>query len=134
MTTRTYKYGKHTCKAYKKPCGKGFEVGFTFAGTQIFVGNFIHAKEANAWWGMMNHEVQKWGKKYVGAPAAPTTWTTKFLSNCIYKSYYGFLDKQFTKYQRGYTAGVRQGERKYSHFKKVWARKDMAHHTFRKSA
>ncbi len=64
MTTTTYKYGKHTCKAYKKPVGKGWEVGFTFGGTQIFVGNFIHAKEANAWWSKMNAEVRKFSKRY----------------------------------------------------------------------
>jgi hypothetical protein len=131
MTTRTYKYGKHTCKAYKKPCGKGFEVGCTFAGEQVFVGNFIHAKEANAWWSIMTHEISKFGKKYVAAPNAPKSWTCKFFSNCMYKAYYTYLDREFSKYHRGFTQAVKKDERKYSHFKRNWA---PTHYGFRKSA
>jgi hypothetical protein len=130
MTTKTYKYGKHTCKAYKKACGKGWEVGFMFAGHEVFVGNFIHAKEANAWWGMMNAEVQKWGKKYVAAPRASMTWTKKFLSNCIYKAYYSYLDREFSKYQRGFAQAVKKDERRYSRIKKVHAH-HAPHYTFR---
>ena len=133
MTTRTYKYGKYTCKAYKKACGKGWEVGFTFGGTETFVGNFIHAKEANAWWAIMNTEVTKFGKKYVATPNAPKTWTTKFLSNYMYKAYYAYLDREFTKYHRNFTHAVKQGERRYTSFKKTWTH-DMPHHTFRKTA
>jgi len=120
---RTYKYGKHTCKAYKKTAGKGWEVGFTFAGHQIFVGNFIHAKEANAWWAMMNKEALKFSKKYGAVPTAPTTWTTKFMSNYMYKCYYSFLDRKFSQYQRGFTQAVKKDERRYSNFKKThpWA-------------
>jgi hypothetical protein len=119
MTHVTYKYGKHTCKAYKKSAGKGWEVGFTFAGHQVFVGNFIHAREANAWWTMMNKEVRKFCTKYAAAPNASTTWTSKFMSNFFYKSYYTFLDRQFTKYQRGFTQAVKKDERRYTHFKKT---------------
>ncbi len=118
MTQRNYKYGKYTCKAYKKPAGKGWEVGFTYAGQQIFVGNFIHAKEANAWWTLMNKEAHKFSKKYAAVPTAPTSWTTKFMSNYMYKSYYSFLDREFTKYQRGFTHAVKQDERRYTNFKR----------------
>jgi len=134
MMTRHYKYGKYSCKAYKKSCGKGWEVGFTFAGHEVFVGNFIHAKEANAWWTKMNAEVQKFGKKYVAAPNAPVTWTCKFLSNLMYKSYYSYLDREFMKYHRNFTSKVRKDERRYSHIKKAHAHKDYPHYTFRKSA
>jgi hypothetical protein len=134
MTTRTYKYGKYSCKAYKKACGKGWEVGFTFAGQQVFVGNFIHAKEANAWWGIMNHEVQKFGKKYVAASTASVTWTCKFMANCMYKAYYSYLDREFSKYHRGYSQAVKKDERRYSHIKKTYAHKDFPHYTFRKAA
>jgi hypothetical protein len=134
MTTRNYKYGKHTCHAYKKPCGKGFEVGFTMGGNNVFVGNFIHAKEANAWWTMMNNEVRKFGKKYAAAPNAPLAWTCKFFSNYMYKAYYSYLDREFSKYQRGYTQAVKKDERKYSHFKKTWAHHSPTTHAFRKAA
>ena len=133
MTHRTYKYGKHTCKAYKKPCGKGFEVGFTFAGQQVFVGNFIHAKEANAWWTLMNKEMQKFSKKYTAAPLAPTAWTCKFMSNYLYKCYYGYLDREFSKYQRDFTQAVKKAERRHSHLKKH-APHPIPHHTMRRAA
>ncbi len=120
MTTTTYKYGKHTCKAYKKSAGKGWEVGFTFGGTQIFVGNFIHAKEANAWWTKMNMEVRKFSKRYALPKGASATFFCRFLGNHIYKAYYGFLDKEFTKYARTYTQTCRQMERKFNSQKRRW--------------
>ena len=119
MTQRHYKYGKYSCKAYKKPAGKGFEVGFTLGANEIFVGNFIHATEANAWWTKMNKEMHTFSRKYAAAPNAPMAWTTKFMSNYLYKSYYSFLDTCFTKYQRGFTQAVRKDERRYSAFKKT---------------
>ena len=64
MTTKTYKVGSYSCKAYKKQVGKGWEVGFTMAGHPVFHGNFIHAKEATAWWTKMNMEVKRFTKKY----------------------------------------------------------------------
>lgn len=134
MTTKMYKYGKYSCKAYKKACGKGWEIGFTFAGHEVFVGNFIHAKEANAWWAMMNAEIHKFGKKYVAAPKAPVSWTCKFLSNYMYKAYYSYLDREFSKYQTKYTQAFKKDERKHSHFKKTWAHHDYPHYTFRKTA
>jgi hypothetical protein len=132
-TTRTYKYGKHTCKAYKKPVGKGFEVGFTFGATQIFVGNFIHAKEATAWWGMMNNEVKRFSKRYGMTAKAPVGWYSKFLSHHIYKVYYNHLDKQFSKYQKGYTKAFRRDERQYTHMKRHWPTKTMPM-SFRRAA
>lgn len=133
MTNRTYKYGKYTCKAYKKPCGKGFEIGFTFGGHEVFVGNFIHSREANAWWTIMNAELKKFGKKYAAAPNAPLTWTCKFMSNYIYKAYYNYLDREFSKHHRGFTQAVRKDERRYSSMKRHWDH-NTPHHTFRKTA
>jgi hypothetical protein len=125
MTTRTYKYGKYSCKAYKKPCGRGYEVGMTYAGQECFVGNFIHAKEANAWWTKMNYEMRKFQKKYVSAQWAPTNFTCKFLSNTMYKAYYSYLDREFTKYHRGFSQAVKQNERRY---RKTWAHTPGTYH------
>lgn len=133
MTSKTYKCGSYACKAYKKTVGKGHEVGFTMAGHPIFVGNFIHAKEANAWWTKMNLEVRKFGKKYNLGPKTPLNWYAKFMSNYIYKVYYAYLDTQFTKYNRGFAHAVRQDERKFNHYKRAHARH--AHHmTSRRAA
>ncbi|MGE4132526.1 MAG: hypothetical protein AB7F86_12860 [Bdellovibrionales bacterium] len=133
MTTTTYKYGKHTCKAYKKTVGKGWEVGFTFGSTQIFVGNFIHTKEANAWWTMMNTEVKKFGRRYALPKNASATFFSKFLSNYIYKAYYTFLDRQFTKYNRTYTQACKKFERRASTMKRNWPT-GMERHMIRKTA
>jgi hypothetical protein len=118
MTTRTYKYGKHTCKAYMKAAGKGWEVGFHFAGQEIFVGNFIHAREAKAWWTKMNTEARKFSKRYALPPKAGTTFLCRFWTNYMYKSYYTFLDRQFSKYNRNFTQAVRKDERKHAHMRK----------------
>lgn len=118
MTTRTYKYGKYSCKAYKKPCGKGWEVGFHYAGQEIFVGNFIHAREANAWWTKMNMEVRRFCKRYALPTNASTTFFCRFWSNYMYKCYYTFLDRQFTKYNSGYAHAVRKDERRFAKMRK----------------
>jgi hypothetical protein len=119
VTHKHYKYGNYTCKFYKKPAGKGFEVGFTYAGHEIFVGNFIHAKEANTWFTLMTKEMHSFARKYTAAPNAPMTWTTKFLKNYFYKAYYSYLDREFTKYQRTFTQALRKDERRHTHFKKT---------------
>lgn len=133
MTTKTYKYGKHTCKAYKKPAGKGYEVGFTMGSHQIFVGNFIHAKEANGWWTLMNQEIKKFSKKYGPSPKAPKAWYTKFLSNYVYKCYYNYLDREFAKYNRGFAQAVKKNERHFTSMKKAWV-PEPKHTPYRRAA
>lgn len=118
MTQKVYKYGKHTCKAYKKPAGKGYEVGITLAGKPVFFGNFIHSKETATWWNLMNKEIRKFTRKYSAAPHAPTGWTTKFLANHMYKVYYAYLDREFSKYYRNYTHAVRKDQRRYIKFER----------------
>lgn len=118
MTTRTYKHGKFTCKAYKKAVGKGWEIGFSFAGKTIFTGNFIHQKEANAWWTKMNLEARKFLKRYTLPETASTAFFCKFMNNYMYKTYYTFLDREFSKYTRGYATAVRKNERKWTHMRK----------------
>ncbi len=90
------------CKAYKKAVGKGWEVGFTMAGHPVFIGNFIQAKEASAWYVMMNAQIRKFAKKYGPGPKAPLSWYCKFMSNYIYQSYYNYLDAKFSKYHRNH--------------------------------
>lgn len=133
MTTKTYKWGKFTGKAYKKPAGNGWEVGFTTGTQAIFVGNFIHAKEATAWWTLMNQNLRKFSKRYAPTPTTPTAWYRKFLSNYVYKAYYTFLEREFTKYHRGYKKAVAQDTRRFSNFQKAWA-KPTHHYSSRRAA
>lgn len=117
MKTRVFKYGPHKCKAYLKPAGKGYEVGFHFGAKPVFVGNFLHRKEANAWWTKMNTEFKAFTKKYGIAKSAPISFYTKFLSNHFYNTYYKYLDKQFTSYERTYNKAVVTDLKKYKKLK-----------------
>jgi hypothetical protein len=129
MTTKTYKCGQFTCKTYKKTAGKGWEVGMTLKGHPVFVGNFIHAKEATAWWTKMNLEVKKFSKKFGVGHKAPFAWFCKFMSNHMYQTYYSHLDTQFAKYQRGYTQAVKQDVRRFAHYTKHARTTAATHHT-----
>lgn len=120
MTTTTYKYGKHTCKAYKKTVGQGWEVGFTFGTHTIFVGNFIHQKECNMWWSKMNMEVRKFSKRYALPKNASPQFFMKFMTSHLYKCYYSWLNTQFNKYTRTYTSNCKSFERKFNGQKRRW--------------
>ncbi|MDZ4661283.1 MAG: hypothetical protein SGJ18_06640 [Pseudomonadota bacterium] len=133
-TSKNYKYGKYTCKAYKKPVGKGFEVGFTFGNIPVFVGNFIHTTEANGWWTMMNKEINRFSKKYWTTQNAPMAWYSKFLSHYLYKCYYNFLEGKFTKYHRTFNKAVKTHERKYTSWRKFTPTATTDRLYFRKAA
>lgn len=126
MKKKTFKYGPHKCKAYFKPAGKGYEVGFDFGGKTVFVGNFLYKKEANAWWAKMNAEFKTFTKRYGIAKTAPITFYAKFLSNHFYKTYYTFLDKQFTAYERNFNKAVNADVKKFKKIKsqKAWTPKE----------
>ena len=118
MKTKSFNFGaKTTGKTYFKAVGKGWETGFVFAGKPVFVGNFIHQKEALVWFGMLNKEVSKFSKKYGSTGKVPATWFAHFFGNHLYKSYYGFLDRLFAKYNRNYSKAVVQDLRRFSKLK-----------------
>ncbi|HVK61530.1 MAG TPA: hypothetical protein VM432_08270 [Bdellovibrionales bacterium] len=120
MKNATYWYGDFKCQAYCKTAGHGYEVGFYFGKNQIFVGNFIHKKEATKWWGIMNKELTKFTKRFAFSETASVTWYTKFFSHHLYKSYYSFLDTEFAKYQRTFNKAFKADARKYKTFSKKW--------------
>jgi len=68
---------------------------------------------------MMNAEMHKFSKKYGPTPRAPIALYTKFLSNSMYKAYYSYLDREFGKYNKGFTQAVKMDERRFSKFKKM---------------
>ena len=119
MKNKVFKYGPHSCKAYFKAAGKGWEVGFHFGKTPIFVGNFIHKAEATKWWSLMNKEIKTFTTRYGLTPKAPVTFYRKFLYNHLYKAYYGWLDKQFNKYERNFLKAVNTNKKHYTKLKKA---------------
>lgn len=117
MKRHHYKLGSAKCYSYMKPVGHGWEVGFCFGKETVFVGNFIHPKEATKWWGVMNREMKTFTRRYSADVNASWGWYTKFFSHHLYKCYYSFLDQQFSKYQTEFARAVRQDEKKYKSFK-----------------
>lgn len=134
MKNKQYKYGPHKCRAYMKSVGKGYEVGFYFGSNPIFVGNFLHKKEANAWWTKMNTEIKTFSSKFGLTPKAPVAFYKKFFSNHLYQVYYKYLDKQFSQYTRQYDRVCKTSEKQYKKIKlqKSWTKKD--HYTLKKAA
>ncbi|MGE4108142.1 MAG: hypothetical protein AB7F66_13080 [Bacteriovoracia bacterium] len=120
MKTKIYRNGKLVCKAYQKPAGMGWEVGFTFDGKNIFVGNFIHSSEANTWYRLMNHEVRGFSRRYKVGRTFPKSWFGNFLATHLYKTYYNYLDRVFTKYQRGFTTDFSRNVRRYQKLNRGW--------------
>lgn len=106
MKNKTYRYGTTTGKTYFKPVGQGYETGFIWGGKKVFVGNFIHHTEATRWFALMNQEIQRFGRRFTLGRRFPTSWTSRFLGNHLYRTYYGYLDRLFTRYNRTFGKAV----------------------------
>lgn len=120
MKETYYKFGDYKCHAYCKQAGHGWEVGFWVGQNCVFVGNFIHQKEATKWWGTLNKEVKSFTKHYGFGEGASFAWYKKFFSTHLYKTYYTFLDSEFAKYHRTFDKAWKQDAKKYSTLKKKW--------------
>lgn len=110
--TRNFKCGKHTFKTYFKPAGKGFEIGFTTGGRNFFTSNFINKTEATKWWSFFNKEITSFSRKYWVSNTMPFAWYCNFMTNHLYKCYYGWLDKVFNKneitFKKAYSRDFKQ--------------------------
>ncbi len=120
MKSKLYKSKHMSGKTYMKSVGNGFEAGFMLNGMPVFVGNFIHAKEANLWFGLMNREIRHFSKKYSVGSKFPKTWFAQFVKNHLYKTYYSFLDRLFVRYSRDFGRAVSRHHRKYQQIRKQW--------------
>lgn len=126
MKTKLYKLGSKSYKAYFKPVGKGFEVGFVQGSKPVFVGNFIKNNEALAWYQIMNREVTRFSKKFWHHPTAhvATSFYNKFISNNLYKHYYDYLDKCFGKYTKTYHREYSRDVKTFNRMQKSWTVKE----------
>jgi hypothetical protein len=123
MKSNTYRGTDYTGKTYCKKVGSGWETGFTFNNRTVFVGNFIHEKEANHWYSIMTREVTRFTWRYQVGNHFPKTWYGQFLKNHLYKTYYRYLDKVFAHYHRTYGKAWTRDVKKYNTLSKTW------HHT-----
>ncbi|MEO5668484.1 MAG: hypothetical protein ABIR96_10525 [Bdellovibrionota bacterium] len=132
MTKKHFGPKSLNCWSYFTAQGEGWEVGFHFQGRPLFVGNFIHKKEATQWFSKMNSEITKFSGRYTFGPKFPVTFFTKFIGNHLYSTYYSFLDKVFAQHKSHFKKAVSSDLRKYSSLKKTWSPKESA--PFYKSA
>lgn len=132
MKQKLYKHGKDKFKAYFKQAGYGWEVGLKHGTKQVFVGNFIHKKEASAWYATMNKEIATFSKKYWVGPKFSKDWYGKFFANHLYTTYYKFVDKVLTTHHKTSAKALTKDVKKYRELKKKWTPKEQV--PFQKSA
>lgn len=120
MKSIKYQHGKYNFTSYWKNAGNGWEVGFTYGKEVIFVGNFIHQSEATQWYRIMNREIKNFSKKYTVGSKFPFAWYCNFITNHLYKCYYGYLERCFSKYNRDYRRAVTTDLGKYRTLSKRW--------------
>ena len=124
MRTKSYRHGKSMGKTYLKSVGEGWETGFIFEGKAVFVGNFVHVKEATEWFSMLNREIRTFSKKYTVGNRFPATWFKHFMKNHLYMSYYSYLDRVFTKHNKNFHQAVVRDIRKYQQLKRNWSSRE----------
>lgn len=134
MLTKTYSFGKFNFKTYFKTVGQGFEVSLYYGNKAYFVGNFIHKKEAMAWWKTFNTEINTFAKKYWCSEDTSAQWYCAFMANHLYKTYYSFLDKLFTQYNKNFKTAYANDVKKYNRMKKNFTANDKFYFTNAKSA
>jgi hypothetical protein len=123
MKSKNYRNGKFHFHSTFKQVGEGWEVSFWQGKNSIFVGNFIHAKEATQWWSIMNREITQFSRKYAVGQKFPMSWYMHFAKNHLYNCYYGYLDRIFARYHRDYASALKKDVRKYQQLKKNWVSK-----------
>jgi hypothetical protein len=116
--THSYRYGKYSGKTFFKTAGQGYETSFVFDSKTVFVGNFIHVREARLWYALMCRELRKVSKRYASGAHFPASWFSHYVRNHLYKTYYAFLDRLFAKYNRDYSKACVKDLRRYQVLKK----------------
>ncbi len=125
MKSKFLKHGPNRFKAYLKPVGKGYEVGFCHGAKALFVGNFVNAQEAQTWFYMMEREFTRFSKKYWGHAEKANAFYYKFITNNLYKHYYDYLDKCFGKYTKNFHREFNRDVKVYNKMKKHWHHREL---------
>ena len=118
--SKNYHFGTMTFKPYFKKVGVGYEVGVTYQNKTVFVGNFVHEKEARYWWKTMHNHLRSFCSHHEFVPTASPAWYCKYLGNYLYRPYYAWLDKTFTKYTRTYSRETNKNYKQYKTYEKKY--------------
>mgnify|MGYP003572928010 CR=1 FL=1 len=121
MKTRNYRNGNSTCKTYQKPAGRGWEVGFLYGTKPLFVGNFVHSREANEFYSIMKREVGKFAKRYKVGKTYSQSWFKAFIGAHLHKYYYAYVNKQIRKHYTWANQTYGKNLRTYKRISRRWA-------------
>lgn len=113
MKTKNYRFGNRTIKSYCKTAGSGWECGVVWNKKTIFVGNFIRRAEMTKWWSQMNTELTRFVRRHRIHTKTTNAFYGRYISNHLYKTYYTFLDRAFSKYNRTYKSALNKNVRTY---------------------
>ncbi len=120
MKTKNYKNGSSWARAYWKPAGSGWEVGFVYGGKTLFCGNFVHSSEANKFYGMMKREITRFAKKYKVGKTYSQSWYKTFLTAQIQTCYYNFVNAQVRKHATAAARNWTKSVRTYNRMNRKW--------------
>lgn len=123
MKTGTYRNGRKPCKTYLKTVGNGWEVGFTYAGRPVFLGNFIHSSEAKQFYTLMRREISHFGRRYKVGKAYPTAWFKTFIGAHLRRCYYTFVTQMVQRHKTEAARTYGKTLRTYRRLNRRWSGK-----------
>lgn len=123
MKTKVYRNKSLVCRTYLKPVGNGWEAGFVFGGTPVFVGNFIHKPEAVRWFALMNREIRLLSKRFAVGRTLPLAWCKHLFRNHLYKTYYQFVDRLLVRHVGESNRALVRDIRQFKKIRRVDARR-----------
>lgn len=118
---KQYNYGPYKYTMYYKKVGSGYEVSFKMKDETVFVGNFIHKKEAAAWCKYFTKQVSYFFKKYDYYSFQKKSFYMHFMKNHFYKVYYAWLNTMFKKYSASYNKAFSKDLKYYNAKKKTYS-------------
>jgi hypothetical protein len=119
---KTYAYGPYKYTMYYKKVGEGYEVSLKSKDYTVFVGNFIHKKEATAWCKYFSKQISYFFKKYsYYSFDKKQGFYSHFMKNHFYKVYYAWLNTMFKKYSSTYNKAFSKDLKYYNTKKKTYA-------------
>lgn len=120
MKQKTFKSGTFTCKTYIREVGHSFEVGFQQGKNLLFVGTFTRSADASLWYGLMNREIRKLGRRFSVGQKWPTTWFHHLVRSTLNKRFTAFQARVIVRQARDAARVERKCVRQYRRLARRW--------------